>query len=68
MTEDELRAFVAAIRAQVDEALARLATIDPAELPPEVRQMYDEARRGWESLRQLTDDHVGGQRMTCTNG
>ncbi len=58
MTAEELRTFVAAARVEIDGALARLATVDPDALPPDLREHYEAVRRGWEQLRALTSDEV----------
>jgi hypothetical protein len=58
MTADGLPAFVADVRAEVDAALARLDTIDPNALEPELREHFEQVRRGWEALRMMTTDDV----------
>lgn len=55
---EELRAIAAGIRAECDAALARLATVDPETLPPDLRAMYEEAARRWSELRALTEDEA----------
>jgi hypothetical protein len=53
MTPDELRAFIAAaVRAEVDAALAHLATVDRAALTLELRAEYDAVRAGGESCER----------------
>jgi hypothetical protein len=44
MTEDELRDFAAQVRAECDAALARMATVDPAGLPPDLRALTQDER------------------------
>ena len=58
MTADELRAFIVEVRAETDAALARLATVDAEALPAELRERWEQSRRGWEELRRLTADDV----------
>ena len=58
MTADELAKFVADVRAECDERLAMLHAVDPATLPAELRDEYDEALADWTKLRRLTDDDV----------
>ena len=58
MTADELDAFIADVRAQVDNALARLDTIDPDALDPALREHYEHVRRGWEALRNMTEHDI----------
>jgi uncharacterized protein (DUF885 family) len=58
MTPDELAAFLAEVRAQVDEISARLEALDPATLPPEAQATYDDTRRQVQELRMLTETHV----------
>jgi hypothetical protein len=50
MTADELAAFIAEVRSQVEEALAQLDTVDRDALPPKLRNEYDAARARWEAL------------------
>jgi hypothetical protein len=57
-TADELGAFVAQVRAECDDALARLDTVDPAMLPPDVCDLYDQQRARWRELRALTEDNA----------
>jgi len=54
VTETELAAFLADVRAECDERLAMLAAVDPQTLPPELRDEYDSALRSWTALRDLT--------------
>jgi hypothetical protein len=56
MTAEELAAFIADARAQADAALAKLAAVDPAILPPELRDEYEQERAAWEEVRALTED------------
>ena len=58
MTAAELRAFVADIRAQADAALARLATVEPDELTPTLREEYDAVRAAWTALVAMTEDEA----------
>ena len=55
MPADDLAAFVAQVRAECDTALARLDTVDPATLSPDVRRKYEKQRRRWLNLRALTE-------------
>jgi hypothetical protein len=48
--------FITAVRTEVDAALARLATVDPAALTPEPCAEYDAVCTGWKTLRRMTDD------------
>lgn len=58
MSIEELCTVVAAVRAEVDAALARLRTVDPETLPPDLRGHYEQIRRGWEELRTLTEENI----------
>jgi hypothetical protein len=58
MNAEELTAFVAEVRAQVDELVARLEALDPDALPPDLRRMHADVRRQADELRTLTDAHV----------
>jgi hypothetical protein len=54
MTAEQLAAFIADARAKADAALAQLAAVDPATLPPELRDDYEQERAEWEEVRALT--------------
>ena len=56
MSEAELAAFVADVRAQGGDALARVDTVDRDALEPALRDEYDRVRRQWEALRALVSD------------
>lgn len=58
MTADELSAFVAEVRTEVDGIFDRLSSLDPAALPIEARAMYDDVRKQAIELRTLTEAHV----------
>jgi hypothetical protein len=58
MTAEELRAFVADVRAEAEAALTRLATVDPEALSPQLRQEYERVRAGWEQLKVMTEDEA----------
>lgn len=52
--------------AEAGAALARLATVDPDTLPPDLRTEYEQQCAGWEYLRTLTEDEaVALQVETC---
>jgi hypothetical protein len=53
LTADELLAFVLEVRAEADARLAVLNAVDPETLPPERRDEYQYARRGWSELRRM---------------
>jgi len=55
VTEAELAALHADVRAECDERLAMLAAVDPETLPPELREEYDTALRSWTALRELIE-------------
>jgi hypothetical protein len=55
MTSEELLAFAAEVRADCDAALAKLATVDPTTLPPDLRREYEEQCQRWRDLRALTE-------------
>lgn len=66
MTPHELGAFVADVRAEAERALERLARLDFATLPPDVRDKYEEVRVAWEQLRALTEpEAVGLHEAAC---
>ena len=56
MTAAELAAFIAQVRAECGEALARLAIVDADKLPPEVREPLRAAAR---ALGRSTGTHRG---------
>ena len=56
MTPDDLAAFITSVRAECDAALARLDTVDPDALPPDVRDLYEQQRARW---RGTTRPHRG---------
>lgn len=58
MTADELDAFVAQVRTEVDAIFAHITELDPAALPPPARAMYDDVRRQALELRTMTEAHV----------
>jgi hypothetical protein len=55
MTAEELAAFAAQVRAECDDALARMATVDATALPPDLRRQFEEQRQRWVDLRALTE-------------
>ena len=55
MTETELAALLADVRAECDERLAKLNAVDPETLPVELRDEYEAALRNWTTLRELTE-------------
>jgi hypothetical protein len=65
MTADELDAFLADIRARADAALARLDTVDPDALAPDLRAEYDTVRDGWQALRALTRAELGALHLAA---
>jgi hypothetical protein len=58
MTAADLMAFAAKVRAEATAALARLDTIDPDALSPELRPEYDLVRGNWLKLLAMTADDV----------
>jgi len=58
MTAEELAAFVAEVRAEIDAIVARLERVDPDTLPAPVCAIYDEVRRQADELRTMTKAHV----------
>jgi hypothetical protein len=56
ITAEELAAFLDEVRAECDAALARLDTVVPALLRPNLRKQYEEQRQGWLDLRALAED------------
>jgi len=58
MTAEEFADFIHNVRAEIAEALARLDTVDPADLEPALRVQYLRIRAGWETLRKMTADDV----------
>jgi hypothetical protein len=58
MSPDDLRTLIAAGRAETSAALDRLAAVEPATLPRDIRVEYDAVRQGWEELRTMTEDDV----------
>ena len=58
MTVKELETFIAAVRADIDEAIVELAAMDVDNLPPEVKAGYDDHLRGWVELRRMTDEEI----------
>lgn len=58
MTRDELIAFVAEVRTEVDAIFARLSELDPSALPPEVRAVYDDVRQQAFELRTIAEAHA----------
>ena len=56
MTAAELRNFIAGVRREAEDALAQLATVDPSELPPDVRAECEQVRAGWKQFLLLTED------------
>ena len=69
MTADDLRAFIVEVRAEADAARARLVTIDADALPADLRERWEQSRRGWEELRQLLehrDSARGAATIRCT--
>jgi hypothetical protein len=66
MTAAELRDFIFGVRREAEDALAQLATVDPDELPPDVRAEYEQVRAGWEQFLALTqDDAVALHEAAC---
>lgn len=58
MTAAELAAFIAEVRAEADQRLAILRSVDPETLPPDLRGEYAEALEAWSALHTLTDDEA----------
>jgi hypothetical protein len=58
MTDQEFRAFIVDARAEATAALARLATVDPDSLAPELRSECDAVRAGLKSLLAMTEADV----------
>lgn len=58
MTVEEVEKFIAAVRADIDDAIVELAAMDVDTLPPEIRASYDDDIRGWVELRRMTDEEV----------
>ena len=58
MTATDLATFIAHVRAEADERLVILGAVDPATLPPKLREEYDQALAGWTALRGLTEEEA----------
>ena len=58
MTPAAFRLFISEVRAEATSRLARLATIDPDELLPELRQQYHQSVAGWRKLLAMTEDEA----------
>ncbi len=65
MTAEELRAFIADVRAQADAALARFATVNPEMLRRDLRQEYEQVRSAWEQLLAMTGDEAVELHVAC---
>ena len=58
MTADELDGFLTYVRAEAARRLARLDTIDPDRLSPELRGAYERMRADWMALLEMTEDEA----------
>lgn len=68
MTEDELRAFVAEARAEVDARLAELDQVDTDALPAPLRAQYDADRQALLDLRDsLADEAIAAEVEATTH-
>lgn len=62
MTVGQLDLFIADVRAQVDEELARFELLDWSAMPPNVRVELEAVREQWLELRAtLTDEAIAAE-------